>query len=140
MINLSEIQTKNASIWHKICPFPVGYVYLSNSNTSPASVYGGTWSPLTGGRYIRANGTWDNGGSNTISTSQMPAHSHLTSSNVIVDVGHWGTEDKGVIPQHAAGAGVNTPFGNRQIGTTNTGGGQPFYPTYQNVYAWYRTA
>lgn len=58
MINLSEIQTKNASIWHKICPFPVGYVYLSNSNTSPASLFGGTWSQLTDGRFLRPDNSW----------------------------------------------------------------------------------
>lgn len=124
MINLSEIQTKNESMWHKICPFPVGYVYLSNSNTSPASIYGGTWSPLTGGRYIRANGTWDNGGSNTISVNQMPAHTHNLTANVIYDNAHWSSEDKGVIPQHpVGGSGTNTPFRNGVLGTKTVGGG-----------------
>ena len=117
------MKVKIDNIFETICPFPIGYVYMSSNSTSPADIYGGTWSGITSGKYLRANNSWDNGGSNTITTSQMPAHSHLTSSNVIVDVGHWGTEDKGVIPQHAASAGVNTPFGNRQIGTTNTGGG-----------------
>lgn len=117
------MKVKIDNIFETICPFPIGYVYMSSNSTSPADIYGGTWSGITSGKYLRANNSWDNGGSNTITTSQMPAHSHLTSSKVIVDVGHWGTEDKGVIPQHAAGAGVNTPFGNRQIGTTNTGGG-----------------
>lgn len=140
MRNQQNVKVKVNSSFETICPFPVGYVYMSSNSTSPADIYGGTWSAISGGKYMRAASAWGNGGSNTISTSQMPAHSHLTSSNVIMDVGHWGTEDKGVIPQHAAGAGVNTPFGNRQIGTFNTGEGQPFYPTYQNVYAWYRTA
>ena len=117
------MKVKIDNIFETICPFPIGYVYMSSNSTSPADIYGGTWSGITSGKYLRANNSWDNGGSNTITTSQMPAHSHLTSSNVIMDVGHWGTEDKGVIPQHAAGAGVNTPFGNRQIGTFNTGGG-----------------
>ena len=122
MYNQQNMKVKIDNIFETICPFPIGYVYMSSNSTSPADIYGGTWSGITSGKYIRANNSWDNGGSNTITTSQMPAHSHLTSSNVIVDVGHWGTEDKGVIPQHAAVAGVNTPFGNRPIGTTNTGG------------------
>lgn len=117
------MKVKIDNIFETICPFPIGYVYMSSDSTSPADIYGGTWTGVSGGRYMRANNTWGNGGSNTITTSQMPAHSHLSATNVIMDVGRWSTEDKGVIPQHAAGAGVNTPFGNRQIGTTNTGGG-----------------
>lgn len=141
MINLSEIQTKNASIWHKICPFPVGYVYMSSVNESPADIYGGTWAQVTNGRYFRANNTWNGGGSSVISISQMPSHSHALSGNIIYDNAHWSSEDKGVIPQHpVSGSGTNTPFKNGRLGITSTGGGQPFYPTYQNVYAWTRTA
>lgn len=49
---------------------------MSQTNTSPGSIYGGTWSSITGGRYMRAAGAWGNGGSNTITVDQMPAHSH----------------------------------------------------------------
>lgn len=76
MINLSAIQIKNDNGWDRACPFPVGYVYISSNSTSPANIYGGTWSEITGGRYFRANETWDTGGSNTISVSQIPSHAH----------------------------------------------------------------
>ena len=59
-----------------MCPFPVGYVYLSSNNTSPATTYGGTWSPLNESRYLRLAGAWGTGGSNTISVDQMPKHTH----------------------------------------------------------------
>ena len=49
---------------------------MSSISTSPADIYGGTWSAISGGKYMRANSTWGNGGSNTISTNQMPAHTH----------------------------------------------------------------
>ena len=49
---------------------------MSSNSTSPADIYGGTWAGISGGRYMRAAGAWDNGGSNTITIQQMPAHSH----------------------------------------------------------------
>ena len=70
-----------------MCPFPVGYVYLSSNNTSPATTYGGTWSPLNESRYLRLAGAWGTGGSNTISVDQMPKHTHSfndTTNNRII--------------------------------------------------------
>ena len=76
MRNQQNVKVKVNSTFETICPFPVGYVYMSQTNTSPGSIYGGTWSSITGGRYMRAAGAWGNGGSNTITVDQMPAHSH----------------------------------------------------------------
>lgn len=68
-----------------MCPFPVGYVYLSSNNTSPATTYGGTWSPLNESRYLRLAGAWGTGGSNTISVDQMPKHTHRPTSGELTD-------------------------------------------------------
>ena len=61
--------------------YPVGAVYFSINNTSPASIVGGSWTQLTGGCLglagsagFAASGA--NGGSKKISTNQMPSHSH----------------------------------------------------------------
>lgn len=128
MRNQQNVKVRVNSSFETICPFPVGYVYMSSNSTSPANIYGGTWSAISGGRYMRAAGAWGNGGSNTITVDQMPSHSHsvrgffTTYSNV-------------------AGSGYATaPIDWGTLTTTSVGGGQPFYPTYQNVWAWYRTA
>lgn len=76
MRNQQNVKVRVNSSFETICPFPVGYVYMSQKNTSPGSIYGGTWSSITGGRYMRAAGAWGKGGSNTITVDQMPAHSH----------------------------------------------------------------
>lgn len=81
MINQQNVQVKNGSTWDKICPFPVGYVYMSTNSTSPASTYGGTWTSLTGGYYLRAAGAWGSGGSNTITVQNLPAHNHSASTS-----------------------------------------------------------
>lgn len=116
---------------------------MSSNSTSPANIYGGTWSSLSGGRYLRANSSWDDGGSNTITVNQMPAHTHYPSRRSFV----YCREGEGTNNLPAAG-NVLASYGylvdiNRDSGITPsqaTGGGQPFYPTYQDVYAWTRTA
>ena len=131
MRNQQNVKVKVNASFETICPFPVGYVYMSSNSTSPANIYGGTWSEITGGRYFRANKTWDTGGSDTISVNQIPAHAHAQGA-----------------PYYGDNAGSHTghtTYWGRYANTTrpntyNSGGGQPFYPTYQDVWAWYRTA
>jgi len=66
--------------------YPVGSVYISFSSTSPASLFGGTWTRLKD-RFLLANGDTypadSTGGSatKTISTSNMPSHTHTVSSS-----------------------------------------------------------
>lgn len=145
MRNQQNVKVKVNSSFETICPFPVGYVYMSSNSTSPGSIYGGTWASISGGRYMRAAGAWGNGGSNTITVKQMPAHTHYPSRRAFVySAEGYGTN---ALPTPIAGGGL-VSYGylvdsGRDSGITpsqSTGGGQPFYPTYQNVYCWYRTA
>lgn len=57
--------------------YPVGAYYLGNVSKSPASLFGGTWSALTG-RFLYCNSGNSTGGANThtLTTSEMPSHSH----------------------------------------------------------------
>lgn len=66
MINLQNVKAKSGSIWHTICPFPVGFIYMSYTNTSPASTFGGQWTAIRG-RFLYANASNGTGGSNTMS-------------------------------------------------------------------------
>lgn len=73
---LSNVQVKSGSDWYKLCPFPVGYIYMGYTSTSPATTYGGTWSSISGGKYFRAAAANDAKGSNYITIENMPSHSH----------------------------------------------------------------
>jgi hypothetical protein len=65
--------------------YPVGAVYLAVGGKDPATLFGGKWQQIIG-RYIRASGTLsgttytagESGGevSHTITTDELPAHSH----------------------------------------------------------------
>lgn len=64
---------------------PIGCVYLSAGGSDPATLFGGKWQQIVG-RYIRASGTLSGttytagttGGeiTHTITTDELPAHSH----------------------------------------------------------------
>lgn len=73
---LSNVQIKSGSDWYKLCPFPVGYIYMGYTSTSPATTYGGTWSSISGGKYFRAAAANNAQGSNYIQIENMPSHSH----------------------------------------------------------------
>lgn len=48
MVNLQNIQMKSGSNFTIACPFPIGCVYMSSTNTSPTSVFGGIWKRVMG--------------------------------------------------------------------------------------------
>lgn len=64
--------------------YPVGSIYLTMADTSPADLFGGTWKKLSGGYlYAAATDAGSTGGSNsfTLSTANLPAHTHSTPSH-----------------------------------------------------------
>lgn len=55
--------------------YPVGAIYLSFSSTSPKTLFGGEWQQLTG-RFLRMANDTGTGGSDQMTASMLPAHSH----------------------------------------------------------------
>lgn len=142
---MPQLNFKNGSSWvlHRDIFYPVGSVFMSIKDTSPASLYGGQWSTVTNAA-LGHGPSYDAGvyfGSNekTITVNQLPAHTHNV-ANVIYDYGWKKPTDGKAHPDN--GAGVNTPFGNDTRTTTSTGGGDRLsvvQRTY-NVNIWVRTA
>lgn len=67
--------------------YPVGSIYMSVNDTNPATLFGGTWEEIAGGRVLMgANSTYtlgSTGGSytHTLSANEMPSHAHTGSSD-----------------------------------------------------------
>ena len=64
--------------------YPVGSIYLTMADTSPADLFGGTWKKLSGGYlYANSSNAGNTGGSNSfiLSTANLPAHTHSTPSH-----------------------------------------------------------
>lgn len=133
--------------------YPVGSIYIAYNNTSPASLFGGSWTRITS-RFLYA-GTASStmgatGGSSTVALTadQMPKHNHegiyysaLTAKNLITlnsgSVSYhvpWGSSD------YAGDCGAGT--GTTELKTGNTGGGGAHnnMPPYITVSIWRRTA
>lgn len=113
--------------------FGIGYVWISYTNTSPASLVGGAWTPITG-RFPYFNAGTDTGGANsqTLSIAQMPAHKHKLGlkygNDWTEDSWNWSVSSSSMFTTDAE--------------TESVGGGQPYnnMPAYQTLYAWRRIA
>lgn len=66
--------------------YPIGSIYMSVNETSPATLFGGTWEALDQGRVLIGAGTTYPAGSeggeatHTLTTDEMPSHTHSGST------------------------------------------------------------
>ena len=130
--------------------YPIGTVYIAYNSTSPASRFGGNWTPITG-RFPYFNAGTGTGGSNSLS------HNHTGSvyaNNLLVTVGdEGGTENSWGFPNkyiHSSGlgfasrgviaaAGQGTSLAGKSFKTIIDSKSVSNMPSYQTLYAWRRT-
>lgn len=114
--------------------YPVGAYYISESATSPASLFGGTWTQVTG-RFLRAANDTATGGSDThtLNTAQLPKNKVYSSGDVNGNAGFSDELYTGAFTQGSEYAYLNLTY---------IGGGQSHnnMPSYKDVYVWRRTA
>ncbi len=130
---LKSQNSKIDSIWSKI--YPVGSIYISTSPTNPSTLFGGSWSQITG-RFLLAAGSGYSAGStggeatHVLTQNEMPNHAHSWWMYNFTQVGGTG-----------GGAGVLA--GGTTSQTTGSSGGGAAHnnmPPYYVVYMWHRTA
>ena len=122
--------------------YPVGSIYMSVNNTNPATLFGGSWTQISG-RFLyctttsKTTGGSTTTGSTTLTIDQIPSHSHNIHSPFYkfaeLTYGLHGDVFKGELYQDS------------YCPTENTGGGQGHthpqnLPPYFTVFCWYRTA
>lgn len=120
--------------------YPVGSIYMSVSSTSPATLFGGSWTQLKD-RFLLGAGSTYSGGSTggastkTLTTANLPSHTHPQyvglssggSTSVNHDYSGWTSTGK------TAAQGIAT-------GATGSGTAFNIMPPYLVVYMWKRTA
>ena len=133
--------------------YPIGSVYMSTNSTSPATLFGGTWTKIEG-RFLWATGDTPmvTGGStarnNTVLTiDQIPSHTHIVQSGDGANGRFMGYAPEtnptgGPSNYYIKYDGITTnPV--RYINNSYTGGGKghshTYMPPYFEVYMWYRT-
>ena len=120
---------------------PVGSIYESTDSTSPATLFGGTWTQIKD-RFLLAAGdiytVGATGGEAThaLTASEMPAHSHGPKVNGERFACHAGTATVTGLG-FSAGSNVDLTWE-----TASVGGGAAHnnMPPYLTVYVWQRTA
>ena len=149
--------------------YPVGSIYLSVNSTSPATLFGGSWTQISNRfLYCTTSGATGTGGASSVSytpagtvgghtltVSEIPSHCHGQKT-----IGNDGNINPWVGPSSGSSQGVYTRqqsawynSGHQNVETYNTGGGGSHnhgftgtqatistMPPYIKVYAWYRTA
>ena len=142
--------TLTQSIFNQI--YPVGAVYISTSSTSPATLFGGTWTAIGGGRVLQTvsgstPAAGQNYGANTraITTSNMPSHSHgFTDFTFQESISHGGQTGQGLGQGLGSGDSDsdNYPARPRSATTGTTGSGTNFdvRQASYGVYMWKRAS
>lgn len=93
--------------------YPVGAIYISTDNTNPATLFGfGTWEKIEGRFILGSSSTYavnKTGGSETVTltTDQIPSHSHTVTINNGGSHSHKGTAANGGSHSHT-GSSDNT--------------------------------
>ena len=121
--------------------YPVGSIYLSASETSPAILFGGTWEQIKDRFLLAAGSTWAAGteggeASHTLTNNEIPSHTH----NINASYSNPGSETC-VNGKLLAGNDNNSwlwEFTN--TGSAGDGEAHNNMPPYLAVYMWKRVA
>ena len=126
--------------------YPVGSIYMSVNNTSPANLFGGTWQQLKDRFLLGAGDTYTNGATggeatHVLTTDEIPSHNHDIGLNASTGTKlGWGTDTPGnYAPNLNSIANTGVYTGSRFI-ALDRGGGQAHnnMPPYLVVYIWKR--
>lgn len=131
--------------------YPIGAVYISVVATSPATLFGGSWLAIGGGRVLQTvSGSTPSAGGNygsnsrAITTSNMPSHNHDFTDYTFQEAPiHGGNPNIGMDSGKGSGESDNDnyPARPRSATTQNTGNGTNFdvRQASHGVYMWKRT-
>ena len=116
--------------------YPVGSIYMSTANVSPATFMGGTWVQIQDTFLLAAGTTYtagDTGGeaTHTLTVQEMPSHKHSIPYvfGSLNGGGSWITD-----------AGSTSNYNPNATGATGGGQAHNNMPPYLVVYVWQRTA
>lgn len=117
--------------------YPVGAIYQSMNSTSPATLFGGTWTQLSGSFLYPSTGASNQTGGEstvTLTTSQIPSHVHKVDYKNISKTGTTTGVRSGPYSYDSSGT--------TSVSTSSVGGGAAHnnMPPYTTIHAWYRVS
>ena len=121
--------------------YPIGSIYMSMAETSPAVLVGGEWEAIEG-RFLLASGANDAAGvtggarTHTLTKAELPAISLTTPGEPATSTPAWSDPYQAVVYRFMAG----TPQGSVSIPLGGSGQAFSVMPPYLAVHVWKRTA
>ena len=117
--------------------YPVGSIYMSTTNTSPASMFGGTWEQIKDKFLLSAGNNYSAGSTggeatHTLTLNEMPNHSH-SADYTFSHSGNWYV---GMIAQGDSSTGLSSK--DNAVGYRGGGQAHNNMPPYLAVYCWKR--
>lgn len=141
-VDASNLTNENIASWADKF-FPIGSIYISVNEISPASFLGGTWEQIkdrfllgTGDTY--ANGSFGGEATHTLTNGEMPSHNHQLLRYLDVgtpySAGYGSSTHTGILAETATTTFIPT------IWVSYVGGNQAHnnMPPYLAVYIWKR--
>lgn len=135
---MADITDSEWMKWSDIWPlvYPVGSIYISASETSPATLFGGTWESVGGRFLLGADGTYPAGATggeaeHTLTVGEIPSHSH--------GYDYYGGYEASASYGPSTGGYPWAAYG-RSTSAAGGGGAHNNMPPYLAVYMWKRTA
>lgn len=136
---------QNWTGWLVIAPinssYPIGSLYMSIYNTSPASLFGGTWSPIYD-RFVIAAGssyspnTYGGEAAHTLTTAEMPYHTHSQRLTWGSGGGKTGVQFKN--SGSGGGSSESWDSNGNYIGYSGSNAAHNNIPPYYAAYIWVR--
>lgn len=143
------------SIFKKV--YPVGSIYMSVNSTSPATLFGGTWTQLKDRFLIGTGSTYSNGATggeatHKLTPAEMPSHAHIQQATEaytswarkqVQIVGSTSSGSKQDVSTVATSGTLNAAGVYASAVYTQQNGGDGAHnnmPPYLAVYMWKRTA
>lgn len=145
-ITYNDGTTSTFMVTNGTTAYPVGSIYLSVNDTSPAEFFGGTWERIKDCFMLAAGDTYAAGSTggeaqHTLSQDEMPTHRHSSDSFMNGYAGASTETDKYITWVNKGDVHTNAPIGTSGlVNTTYVGGSKPHnnMPPYLAVYMWKR--
>lgn len=129
--------------------YPIGSIYLSVNDTSPAGIFGGTWERIKDRFLLAAGDTYAAGSTggeeqHKLTVDEMPRHRHSSDDSNLGYAGDVVDRDRFVLWLNKGTVDTNAPETgeNGRVKTSWVGDSQPHnnMPPYLAIYAWKRIA
>lgn len=129
----------------KLAAWPIGSIYMSVSNTSPATLFGGTWASISERFLLGASSSYPAGGTggefaHKLTQSELPNYSLSVTNGSNVIRSKTGSSADAYVQTQSSGWGIPN-WESKTVTVASGGSGEAHnnMPPYLAVYMWKRT-